>query len=72
MYICRMETNISLESIGQTLGNRDHTTIMHGTEKIEKARKDNKELDNSIEVIKKKTEYNKIAVLWITSFFYCE
>lgn len=59
MYICRMETNISLESIGQTLGNRDHTTIMHGTEKIEKARKDNKELDNSIEVIKKKLNIAK-------------
>ena len=59
MYICRMETNISLESIGQTLGNRDHTTIMHGTEKIEKARKDNKELDNSIEVIKKKLNITK-------------
>ncbi len=59
MYICRMETNISLESIGQSLGNRDHTTIMHGTEKIEKARKSDKELDNSIEIIKKKLNIAK-------------
>lgn len=34
MYLLREESNISLPSIGETLGGRDHTTIMYGCEKI--------------------------------------
>jgi chromosomal replication initiator protein len=34
MYLCREETNASLLQIGAALGNRDHTTIMHGHDKI--------------------------------------
>jgi chromosomal replication initiator protein len=34
MYILRKEAKISLPQIGQALGGRDHTTVMHGCDKI--------------------------------------
>lgn len=34
MYLMRQETGASLVEIGQTLGGRDHTTILHGCDKI--------------------------------------
>lgn len=34
MYLARTETDASLPQIGQFLGNRDHTTVMYGYEKI--------------------------------------
>jgi chromosomal replication initiator protein len=34
MYLARSETDASFPQIGGQLGNRDHTTIMHGFEKI--------------------------------------
>ncbi|MES0359910.1 MAG: chromosomal replication initiator protein DnaA [Anaerolineales bacterium] len=34
MYLLREESHISLPSIGETLGGRDHTTIMYGCDKI--------------------------------------
>ena len=35
MYIMREQTNASLFQIGNALGGRDHTTIMHGWEKVQ-------------------------------------
>jgi chromosomal replication initiator protein len=34
MYLCRTETDASLPEIGEKLGNRDHTTVLYGFEKI--------------------------------------
>jgi chromosomal replication initiator protein len=34
MYLIREETDASLPQIGELLGGRDHTTVMHGCEKI--------------------------------------
>ena len=34
MYLMRQETSASLKQIGAELGGRDHTTIMHGWEKV--------------------------------------
>jgi chromosomal replication initiator protein len=34
MYLLREEANISLPQIGETLGGRDHTTVMYGCDKI--------------------------------------
>ena len=34
MYLAREETNASLPQVGRALGGRDHTTVLHGYEKI--------------------------------------
>ena len=34
MYLCRSLTQLSTTNIGQVIGGRDHTTVMHGCEKI--------------------------------------
>ncbi|MGL5675290.1 MAG: chromosomal replication initiator protein DnaA, partial [Cellulosilyticaceae bacterium] len=36
MYLCRKLTDLSLPKIGEKFGGRDHTTIIHGYEKISK------------------------------------
>lgn len=36
MYLCRNLTDLSLPKIGEAFGGRDHTTILHGYEKIAK------------------------------------
>ena len=54
MYLIRILNDISLQDVGKVLGNRDHSTIIHGYEKIDKEILKNKELQNTIEVLKKK------------------
>ena len=36
MYLCRELIDIPYKSIGKTIGNKDHTTVMHGVDKIKK------------------------------------
>lgn len=40
MYLTREMTNLSLPQIGQVFGNRDHTTVLHGCDKIAASVKD--------------------------------
>ena len=54
MYLCRHMTSVSLQEIGKCLGNRDHTTILHGIDKIEEDLKTNDTLKSNIETLKKK------------------
>ena len=54
MYLCRILTETSLQSIGTALGRKDHTTVMHALEKIRNEVKINESTKNTIEVIKKK------------------
>ena len=54
MYLCRELTNTSLKSIGKLLGGRDHTTVMHGIEKIEHEIQVDSNLNNTIDILKKK------------------
>ena len=54
MYLCRNMTNTPLQDIGKYLGNRDHTTVMHGVEKINKEISTNRETEELITIIKKK------------------
>lgn len=54
MYLCRILTDTSLQNIGKMLGKRDHTTIMHGADKIANDIQNNAMLKNSIDVLTKK------------------
>jgi len=53
MYLCRKLTNESFPKIGIEFGGKDHSTVMHSVEKIEKEILENKELANIIEKLKK-------------------
>lgn len=52
MYLCRTMTSESFPKIGTEFGGKDHTTVMHSVEKIEKEIKVNKDLANIIEKLK--------------------
>ena len=52
MYLCRAMTNESFPKIGIEFGGKDHSTVMHSVEKIEKEIKENKDLANIIEKLK--------------------
>lgn len=54
MYLCRDLIDTSLKTIGKCLGNRDHTTVMHGIEKIEREMETNDNLKNTVDILKKK------------------
>ena len=56
MYLCRELANIPLKSIGQCMGNRDHTTIMHGCDKIEQELQTSQTTQKAIEILKKKLQ----------------
>ena len=53
MYLCREMTSESFPKIGIEFGGKDHSTVMHSVEKIEKEIKDNKDIANIIEKLKK-------------------
>mgnify|MGYP004465509357 FL=1 len=53
MYLCRTMTSESFPKIGTEFGGKDHSTVMHSVEKIEKEIKVNKDLANIIEKLKK-------------------
>ena len=44
MYICRNMTDLSLPKIGESFGNRDHTTVLHACDKITSEIKSNESL----------------------------
>jgi len=54
MYLCRDMVGTPLQMIGKYLGGRDHTTIIHGIEKINAEINKNDTLNNTIEILKKK------------------
>lgn len=54
MYLCRVLTDTSLQTIASLLSKKDHTTVIHGVEKIEEKIKTDEDLRNKIEIIKKK------------------
>lgn len=54
MYLMKKLTNCSLEYIGNILGGKDHSTILHGIKKIETEINTNDELSHDISVLEKK------------------
>ena len=54
MYLCRHMTESTFQMIAAYLGKKDHTTVIHGVEKIEEKIKTDEDLRNKIETIQKK------------------
>ena len=54
MYMCRKMTADSLQAVGNSLGKKDHTTIIHGEKKISDDLKTDENLRNTIDVLTKK------------------
>jgi len=54
MYLLRIELGLPLMEVGELLGGRDHTTIMHGVEKITNLTKDSEDIRVDISGIKQR------------------
>ena len=54
MYLSRKYTDYSLQNIGKIMGNRDHTTVIHGHDKINKMLETDENLKNNLDIIIKK------------------
>lgn len=52
MYLLRVELRLTLEEVGGLIGNRDHTTVMYGVNKISRELSTNNTLRNNILGIK--------------------
>jgi chromosomal replication initiator protein len=51
MFLARLLTNHSLEEIGGYFGGRDHTTVIYATEKIEKLRAKDRNLQEVLDTL---------------------
>jgi chromosomal replication initiator protein len=52
IYVLREFLNVSYQAIGEKLGGRDHTTIMHSYEKMKKEREENPQIHKELEEIR--------------------
>ena len=52
MYVLREEFNVSYPSIGEKLGGRDHTTVIHSCEKIKEELKSNTSLEQELDHVR--------------------
>ena len=52
IYLSRYMTEESLEAIGKKFEGRDHTTVMHSVNKIERDQKDNRQLFDQLEQLR--------------------
>lgn len=55
MYLIRENTDVSLADIGKLFGGRNHATVIHAIEKMEKAITEDSQLQTAVEAIEKKT-----------------
>ena len=63
MYILRKKFNLSLKTIGEAYGNKDHATVAHGVDKIEVMLKNNTLTKNDIDLL-----INSIEKKWVFHF----
>ena len=58
MYLCRQIVDTPYKEIGEYMGKRDHSTVIHGVNKIEDELKTSETLHNTVEIIIKKLNSN--------------
>ena len=59
MYLCREVTDTSYKNIGILLGNRDHSTVISGDNKVrDKLKGNDTKLKNNLDIIRKKLSTN--------------
>ena len=58
MYLCKNMTDISLDGMGELLGGRDHSTVIHGVNKITEEYENTEATRSLIDTIKKKINPN--------------
>lgn len=56
MYLCRELTETSLPRIGEMFGGRDHTTVIHAHDKINRERAEDVKLSNTLKELIKRIE----------------
>ena len=49
MYLCKRLTRCSLPEIGRRFGGKHHSTVIHGVQKIERKRNQEKEFDKLLD-----------------------
>lgn len=54
MYLCRQMTTYTVQALGKCFGNRDHTTVIHGSDKISKMVLTDSSTKNTIDILIKK------------------
>jgi chromosomal replication initiator protein len=54
MYLCRELTATPLTVIGKVMGGRDHTTVMHGIDKVKETLDNDATVRSTVEILKKK------------------
>jgi chromosomal replication initiator protein len=54
MYLSRRLTDLSVTEIGKSLGNRDHSTVLHGYDKVAGDIQNDSSLHNTVDVLIKK------------------
>jgi chromosomal replication initiator protein len=56
MYLCKQLTTRSLPEIGRHFGGRDHTTVMHGVRRIEELKKQDAQIAEDVELLRRALE----------------
>jgi chromosomal replication initiator protein len=56
MFLAKVLTSRSLPEIGRRFGGRDHTTVLHSVRKVEQMIKDDIDLAQEIELLKRMLE----------------
>ena len=52
MYLLRNDLQIQYEKVGEMMGGRDHTTVMHAVEKMEEEVKENLDIRRKVMAVK--------------------
>ena len=56
MYLCKQLTTRSLPEIGRHFGGRDHTTVMHGVRRIEELKKQDAQIAEDVDLLRRALE----------------